>query len=561
MRIRIQWVAVAVILSMVAALIGLTTVTASASGPSLGSGKSTVKLTPGSEGVVNTELDHGALVVSGLPSQTVRVVASVGAGTLHLTHTAGISAPTGYPATFSGAEIAFVGTTAAVNAALASLTYRAPATAGTHTIKVSAAAIDRAGVSYDPTNGHYYEYVPWNGTPSNWQTARTAAATSTYLGMSGYLATITSQNENAFATSKIGSNGAWIGGTDELVEGEWRWADGPEANQLFWRPSCGVSLKGTCPATGMFNYWSTFEPNNSGSSGEDYLQYMGGATGEWNDLRVDWSQVTGRYAVLGYVVEYSTPDGAPNPNVSVERDISAVVGEFAQPVILKAAGGECHVSLEWTKPVNHLPVTGYTVEYRADGATWDPRSEHASSTTHTTVSHLTAGVWHFRVAANDSAGRNGWSDPVTATVHCGSPAPSPTSSPTSSPTPTPTPTPRPDTPVTVEKVHRGKTVPLGRPTTLVVARTKGTFTKARVTCRLHGNKVPPGLRDRLCGTRVALGKGRKKATVTARPTCTRGLRIGVELTAKQPGDARTRWTRSWRVRSGSAVTCRLKGTG
>ena len=51
-------------------------------------------------------------------------------------------------------------------------------------------------------NGHYYEAVAF---PSGitWDEARAVAANSTYLGVSGHLATITSMEENTFIVNNL----------------------------------------------------------------------------------------------------------------------------------------------------------------------------------------------------------------------------------------------------------------------------------------------------------------------------------------------------------------------
>ena len=61
----------------------------------------------------------------------------------------------------------------------------------------------------------YYEYVSVSGG-IRWYDAKKAAEQRSYQGLTGYLATITSQNENDFIQSKVGSD-AWIGGTDDYL--------------------------------------------------------------------------------------------------------------------------------------------------------------------------------------------------------------------------------------------------------------------------------------------------------------------------------------------------------
>ena len=58
--------------------------------------------------------------------------------------------------------------------------------------------------------GHYYEYVPGVVT---WTSAKSRAEASTANGLKGYLATISSAQENDFLFSIIGGN-TWIGASD-----------------------------------------------------------------------------------------------------------------------------------------------------------------------------------------------------------------------------------------------------------------------------------------------------------------------------------------------------------
>ena len=142
--------------------------------------------------------------------------------------------------------------------------------------------------------GHYYEYVS-NGGNITWTAAKTAAEARTFYGRTGYLATITSAEENAFLTQKLAAD-AWIGASDATAEGAWHWVTGPEAGTQF---SSGSSSFG-----GEYCNWNSGEPNNSGA-GEDYAEIYcsGGTAGKWNDL-ADTGTVT------GYLVEYDSVTGA-----------------------------------------------------------------------------------------------------------------------------------------------------------------------------------------------------------------------------------------------------------
>jgi hypothetical protein len=110
-------------------------------------------------------------------------------------------------------------------------------------------------------NGHSY----YRSTGSAvWTTARQNC-----LNMGGHLVTVTTAAENSFIFN-IWPSG-WIGLTDEVTEGVWRWVTGE---------------------TYSYSSWNGGEPNNSGN--EDYIQFVGG--GKWNDLNNSSS--------LPYVLEF-----------------------------------------------------------------------------------------------------------------------------------------------------------------------------------------------------------------------------------------------------------------
>ena len=289
-------------------------VSVTAGGPNLGYGTQTVSTRTVSSASVNAKLGAEAkLAVAQFPGDSVRVVIRPATGTVALTTTTGLTAPAGYPTNYAGAEIAFAGTRAAVNAALDSLVYTSGPEPGDTSIEISAAA-EFAGKNFNPANGHYYEFVSGSQT---WEAARAAARNRTFNGLQGYLATITSAEENAFVTSKTGGSAAWIGGSDFDVEGSWQWTDGPEAGQVFWTSACGTGLVGSCPATGLYNSFNGGEPNNYNGN-EDGLQLLVGGTGLWNDLPHNSS-------ALPMIVEYSEPDGTAITGVSASRTVSVNV--------------------------------------------------------------------------------------------------------------------------------------------------------------------------------------------------------------------------------------------
>jgi hypothetical protein len=110
-------------------------------------------------------------------------------------------------------------------------------------------------------NGHSYYRSTGSAT---WTTAR-----SNCLAMGGHLVTITTSGEQSFIFN-IWPSG-WIGLTDEVTEGTWRWVTGE---------------------TYSYTNWNSGEPNNAGN--EDYVQFV--SNGKWNDLPNNYN--------LPYVLEF-----------------------------------------------------------------------------------------------------------------------------------------------------------------------------------------------------------------------------------------------------------------
>lgn len=110
-------------------------------------------------------------------------------------------------------------------------------------------------------NGHSYYRSTGNAF---WSTAKANCE-----AMGGHLVTVTSAAENNFIFNLWPSG--WIGLTDEVTEGVWRWVTGETYSYSSWNPG---------------------EPNNAGN--EDYVQFVG--SGRWNDLPNNQS--------LPYVLEF-----------------------------------------------------------------------------------------------------------------------------------------------------------------------------------------------------------------------------------------------------------------
>lgn len=174
-----------------------------------------------------------------------------------------------------------------------------------------------ASISYNTFywsgNGHFYQYVP--GT-TLWTTAHATAKDMSYNGRSGYLATITSKDEDLFIRT-VSNQIGWLGGTRMSVDtdaegydatdwktwafdttgnaGYWYWACGPEAMNgpeaaKFYTESLYSTTADTDSSAYYFNWDRGGEPNNDG--GECCLATLLMGTGyatrtsgySWNDL-------------------------------------------------------------------------------------------------------------------------------------------------------------------------------------------------------------------------------------------------------------------------------------
>ncbi len=202
---------------------------------------------------------------------------------------------------------------------------------------------------------HYYKYVEYDlsDSTSTWYTAYNEAKSDAqkFNGMRGYLATITSADEQFYLysniTTKNGDNNimAWIGGArtkdgtmafdaQSISDGvlnpgqvgkadmatKWRWVCGPEAGIQFWESTAngsGGSEAQNEDGKIVYNGWNTQskEPNSNYTHyadpmetyNQEYaLEYGFANKANWNDYspyKVDrdlWG-----YEIKGYLIEYS----------------------------------------------------------------------------------------------------------------------------------------------------------------------------------------------------------------------------------------------------------------
>jgi hypothetical protein len=100
-------------------------------------------------------------------------------------------------------------------------------------------AEDALGVYYLPETGNFYQPIEvLEGL--TWIEAKNAAASTVYLGMTGHLATIESQTENAFVANWSGVDKSWIGGYRPSGSGDpdvgWTWITNESWDFTKWSP-------------------------------------------------------------------------------------------------------------------------------------------------------------------------------------------------------------------------------------------------------------------------------------------------------------------------------------
>ncbi len=201
------------------------------------------------------------------------------------------------------------------------------------TIKVILSSDDIAqDTFYDVDTQHYYQYIPYTtadlSASPTWIDAYNSAKGMTFMGKTGYLATITSLDEDEYVYSLSGDSVGWLGGTvlqpgategalyydgfssdDNDCVTNWYWACGPERGDVLYSART-YDVHNSADDTNVYYNWAPTEPNNSPNEnclsvlcGSGVEGGVKGTTFSWNDIAYDNTGDT-TWSAHGYFVEY-----------------------------------------------------------------------------------------------------------------------------------------------------------------------------------------------------------------------------------------------------------------
>ena len=258
------------------------------------------------------------------------------------------------------------------------------------------------------SNGHFYEFV----TPAaSWTTARSNAAARTYLGLQGYLATITDATENEFIKQTLSADG-WIGASDDFnqvnaalgtstyanqgqAEGKWYWVTGPERGMQLTTANAANGSSYPPVFGSAYNNWNIGEPNNywDGSANEHFAEIYstGTSPGRWNDNR--------EYQSRGYVVEYGGLGTDPLLELSSSRTL-VITSVLPASGLQFSVSKKNHVAeLAWST-LSESNTKYFEVLHSTDGSNYSKIGEKPAAINSSTLTR------YFFVHTGTGAGTN-----------------------------------------------------------------------------------------------------------------------------------------------------------
>ncbi|EMI46059.1 LamG-like jellyroll fold domain-containing protein [Rhodopirellula sp. SWK7] len=178
--------------------------------------------------------------------------------------------------------------------------------------RIAALLAADADLTYSVETGSFYKFV---SSSISWNAALSAANAATLSSVTGNLVHIESaaENEVVWTIAAGGAADVWIGASDELAEGDWRWYDDGSPTDSFWSGDSSGSR-----IDDHYVNWISGEPSG-GQADEDYGR-IGHTGGYWWDTNstlnnayvIEWDadDVLDATDALTYTLESQTVVGA-----------------------------------------------------------------------------------------------------------------------------------------------------------------------------------------------------------------------------------------------------------
>ena len=240
---------------------------------------------------------------------------------------------------------------------------------------------------YEIDTQHYYQYVPFSTTTNaTWVDAYNSAKNLEYMGRSGYLATVTSYDEDVFLNKLSNGSVGWLGGTALTNNGEsgslyysgfntsvdsgdnWYWADGPERGRIFYY---GRSTNRSSNGDGTSPYWNwgnSGEPNGStATNGENCLSTLNRLSIDqqkgYHDTDFSWNDIVwnteyeGDFSAKGFFVEYGNM--TPGDTAACAEGYASVTGSLSSTSYAASISGSAVYGQTLTANLNEGSATAY----------------------------------------------------------------------------------------------------------------------------------------------------------------------------------------------------------
>jgi hypothetical protein len=383
-------------------------------------------------------VDPGLTITSSgtISNARVRIIENFNTGDiLNYSVSLPIGVTSSYNATFG--ELVFTGTATASQwqSLLRSVTFHT-----TSTVEDDRRVTFSLGNLVVGSNGHFYEYVAFGSVANvlTWTQSKDAAAARNYMGLTGYLATITSQTENDLIFQRLSASG-WIGSTDDYLqinaatgattysdqttaEGNWYWVTGPEAGTQFshspWAGATPVAINS------MYLNWSGNEPNNnwnqvnSGVTGEQYGEIYSGASawgtpGKWNDF---YNLNSDMDFIQGYVVEYGGMPSDASVSLAASRTIVFDGILAVSGLQLNAVTMQETIRLNWSAITNST-TDSFVVLHSTDGIHFSAKTTLPATGSANNYSwvhqHPGSTMNYYRIQTIDKSGKVSYSKMVS----------------------------------------------------------------------------------------------------------------------------------------------------